>query len=284
MPDEAAALITLLRHGARSWREYVEMIEDADSAQAILEREQQHTLFALDTTEADRDLVRWRAQGLRLRTVFDPDYPENLRGVHDRPPFVFTKGQLVFEDSKAIAVIGGRKPTPFGLNRTVTVVSELVSAGFTIVSGLAAGIDTAAHKATLDRHGRTIAVVGTGLNHAYPRQNEGLQQVIAQKGAVVSQFWPDEPPSRTSFPLRNATMSGLALGTVIIEASDTSGTRIQARRALGHGRPLFLLESLAQQQSWAAELAVLPGTHVVRTGAEIAERIERQTAPGILTR
>src|SRR5581483_1195610 len=103
-------------------------------------------------------------------------------------------------------------------------------------------------------------------------QNAGLQRTIASRGAVVSQFWPDAAPSRSSFPLRNATTSGLALGTVIVEASHTSGTRIQARRALGHGRPVFLHESLANQQRWAHELTHAPGVHVFNHAAEVIDR------------
>jgi DNA processing protein len=273
MPSEAAALITLLRHGARSWRQYVELIEHEGSAQSVLAEEERSTLFGLDTAAAEEDLQAWRARGFRFVTILDPDYPQNLQGVYDRPPFLFVGGQLSPADSKAIAVIGGRKPTPSGLKRSMTISTELLEAGFTVVSGLAAGIDTAVHEAALKGGGRTIAVIGTGLGRVYPRPNAPLQRAIAEHGAVVSQFWPDSPPSRSSFPLRNATMSGLALGTVIIEASETSGTRIQARRALEHGRPVFLLDSLAGERAWARELAESPGVHVITSAEDVIHRL-----------
>ncbi len=279
MPADAAALITLLRHGSRSPREYVELVEDAGSALTILEQEQ----LVPDTTQAITDIERWRAAGLQLHTILDSDYPENLRGVHDRPPLIFTHGQLTPADARSIAVIGGRKPTPCGLNKTVTLTGELIAAGFTIVSGLAAGIDTAAHRTALESGRRTIAVVGTGLAHAYPPENARLQEAIGQNGAVISQFWPEELATRKTFPLRNATMSGLSLGTVIVEAAEHSGTRIQAASALRHGRPVFLLESLARTRRWAQDLARKPGVHVIRTAAEVVETIERLTATTRLT-
>jgi DNA processing protein len=282
MSSEPAALVTLLRLGARPWSEYVELIEDVGSAQSVLAEEQQSTLFGPDTAAAQADLEAWHARGFRLLTILDADYPQNLQGVYDRPPFLFVTGELKPIDSKAIAVIGGRKPTRSGLQKAMTISAELVEAGFTIVSGLAAGIDAAVHEATLRNRGRTIAVIGTGLGRAYPRQNADLQRAIAEGGgAVVSQFWPDSPPSRSSFPLRNATMSGLSLGTVIVEASETSGTRIQARRALQHGRPVFLLESLAAAQTWARELAQAPGTHVVKNAEDV---IHRLASDSVLTR
>jgi DNA processing protein len=151
-----------------------------------------------------------------------------------------------------------------------------------VISGLAAGIDTAAHTATLARGGRTVAVIGTGLARSYPPQNEALQRRIASECAVVSQFWPDAPPSRRSFPMRNAVMSGITLATVVVEASETSGARMQARLARAQGRPVFLLASLVERQQWAREYAAQPGTHVVRSPEEITTVVERLISPGSL--
>jgi DNA processing protein len=152
------------------------------------------------------------------------------------------------------------------------VASALADAHFTVISGMAAGVDAAAHTAALDRGCRTIAVVGTGLRHCYPAAHRPLQERIVGAGAVVSQFWPDQPPTKKTFPLRNATMSGLALATVVIEASQTSGARMQARLALEHGRPIFLLSSLLDHE-WARAYAERPGTYVVSEPREIVERV-----------
>ena len=224
------------------------------------------------------DLDRWAARGMRLVTVLDADYPPNLRAVHDRPPILFIAGRLTDKDARGVAVVGARKATAAGAQRAAAIAKHLVDTGYTVISGLAAGIDTAAHTAALAKRGRTVAVIGTGLARAYPPQNETLQRRIAQKNAVVSQFWPDSPPSRRSFPMRNAVMSGIALATVVVEASDTSGARMQTRLALAQGRPVFLLETLVDQQPWARDYAARPGTHVVSQPAEITAALERLTA------
>ena len=219
---------------------------------------------------------------MHLVTVLEPGYPPNLRAVHDRPPMVFVAGRLTPADSHAVAVVGARKATRAGIARAGAIAEHLVDRGYTVVSGLAAGIDTAAHTAALARGGRTVAVIGTGLARSYPPQNEGLQRRIASDCAVISQFWPDAPPSRRSFPMRNAVMSGVTLATVVVEASDTSGARMQARLALAQGRPVFLLASLVEQQPWAREYAARPGTQVVQSPEEITAGVERLISPGSL--
>jgi DNA processing protein len=291
MPDrtEAAALIALLRAGERPWTECTALVEEAGSAVVVLEREhasEPPTLFEddrpvvpLENIAAEIDV--WEAAGMRLHTVLDPGYPETLRGVHDRPPFVFVAGTLSPADGRAIAVVGARAASPQGMRSAGVIADHLVDLDYTVVSGLATGIDHAAHSAALARGGRTLAVIGTGLRRAYPPQHAELQRRIAAECAVISQFWPDAPPSRRSFPMRNAVMSGMSLATVVVEASVTSGSRIQARLALEHGRPVFLLESLLEHD-WAREFATRPGARVIRSPEEITTFIERLTSPGTL--
>lgn len=282
---EAAALVVLLRTGRRPWQRYAELLEEAGSAVAVLDDERggQGSLFAADdaTADAARDIDRWEANGMRLLTVLDPDYPENLRTVHDRPPLIFVAGHLQPADARSVAVVGARQATPAGLAAATRIAEHLVDHGYTVVSGLATGIDTAAHTSALANTGRTIAVVGTGLQRVYPPQNAALQQRIIEHGAVVSQFWPDAPPTRRTFPMRNAVMSGMTLASVVVEASHTSGSRMQARLALEHGRPVFLTQSLLEQE-WARQLATLPGTHVVRTPQQITKTVQRLTSTGAL--
>jgi DNA processing protein len=218
---------------------------------------------------------------MRFHTVLDPDYPDNLRAVHDRPPFVFVSGALTPSDRRAIAVVGARVASPHGVWAARAIAEHLVDQSYTVVSGLAAGIDNAAHTAALARGGRTVAVIGTGLRRYYPPQHEELQRRIAAQCAVISQFWPDAPPSRRSFPMRNAVMSGISLATVVVEASLTSGSRIQARLALEHGRPVFLLESLLEHD-WARAFAAKPGARVIRSPDEITTFVERLTSAGAL--
>jgi DNA processing protein len=172
--------------------------------------------------------------------------------------------------------VGTRSASRRGLLAATDFASELSSSGFTVVSGLAAGIDTAAHEATLNTGGRTIAVIGTGLRKSYPAKNASLQSRLSEESAVISQFWPDAPPTRTSFPMRNVVMSGIALATVVIEASGESGARMQARLALEHGRPVFLLRSLLEHE-WARDYAERAGTHVVSSPSEVIAGLERLT-------
>ncbi len=274
---DQAALVTLLQTGKRPWNEYANLLEEAGSAAAVLDRERssQASLFETAELAASADqITRWHADGIRLVSVLDPDYPQNLRAVHDRPPVIFVAGRLEPRDANAIAVVGARQASPRGIATAKQVSTHLAGCGFTVFSGLAAGIDTAVHNAALDSGGRTIAVVGTGLKRAYPPQNAPLQRRLAGECAVVSQFWPDAPPSKRSFPMRNAVMSGATLATVVIEASETSGARTQARLALAQGRPVFLHESLLERE-WARDCAARPGAHVVKRPAEITETVER---------
>ena len=295
--------MALLRTGERPWVEYAELIEERGSAVAVLEEELAGSVAPSGQTslldpppppdepprtaggflaQARADLDRWSAAGMNLVTVLEPGYPPNLRAVHDRPPMVFVAGRLMAADARAVAVVGARKATHDGTKKAGVIAEHLVDSGFTVVSGLAAGIDTAAHTAALARGGRTVAVIGTGLARSYPPENQALQRRIASECAVISQFWPDAPPSRRSFPMRNAVMSGITLATVVIEASDTSGARMQARLALAQGRPVFLLASLVERQPWAREYAGRPGTHVVRSPGEITTVVERLISPGSL--
>ena len=277
---ETAALVALLRHGQRSGNEYASLVEEEGEVRALVD-EELGLLATEHLGQAGNDLERWREQGLRVLTVLDPDYPENLRAVYDRPTLIFVAGSLDQSDARSVAVIGSRRASPAGIGRAEAVARELVGSGYTVASGLAAGIDAAAHLTALQNSGRTIAVIGTGLLECYPPQNAGLQRQIAGQCAVISQFWPDARGTRTSFPQRNAVMSGISLATVIVEASATSGARTQARLALAHGRPVLLMDSLLSQE-WARQLADRPGTQVVRSPADVTEVVERFTSRGPL--
>lgn len=288
---EAAALLALLRIAERPWSQYADLVEEAGSATAVLDDElaraaRAPALFGDEDSGPDlaaisTEIEAWERDGLSLLTVLDPRYPENLRSVHERPPFVFVAGRLEPRDTRSIAVVGTRSASERGLSQARAIAEHLVDTDYTVASGLAAGIDSAAHLAALYRGRRTVAVIGTGLRRSYPAQNADLQRRIATECAVISQFWPDAPPTKRSFPMRNAVMSGFALATVVVEASHTSGARMQARLALEHGRPVFLLESLLEHE-WAREYAERPGTHVVRSPEEITTLVDRLTSPGAL--
>jgi len=202
--------------------------------------------------------------GARLVTVLDEDYPENLRVIFNLPPFIYVLGTLRPEDARSVAVVGTRVPSEEGVTRATKMARLLSERGVTVVSGLAAGIDTAAHEGALAvSSGRTIAVMGTGILGRYPRQNAHLADRIVDSGALISQFWPTSPPQRYNFPRRNVVTSGISQGTVVIEASSTSGAKMQARLAIEHGKTVFLVESLVMQQEWARDYVSRHGRRVV---------------------
>jgi DNA processing protein len=228
--------------------------------------------------QARADLERWRTAGVRAVTVLDAGYPENLRAVHDRPALIFVAGELTDADHRAIAVVGSRAAGDAQLDAARMIAGDLVASGHTVVSGLAAGIDTVVHIAALNQGGRTLAVIGTGHEHAYPPENATLQRDLVRAHGVVSPFWPDTPPSAGGFRRRNGVMSGLSRGTVIVAAGARSGTRVQARLALAHARPVFLLPDLLAHP-WAAELSARPNVHVVATAAEVIRITNRLAEP-----
>ncbi len=189
--------------------------------------------------------------GAHLVTVLDSSYPANLRLIPNLPPFLFVRGEVREEDLRSVAVVGTRQASDAGIRRAQRMSRLLAERGVTVVSGMARGIDSAAHRSAIESGGRTIAVLGTGITKTYPPENRELAEEITKHGALVSQFWPTRSPGRDTFPRRNVVTSGLSQGTVVIEASNTSGAKMQARLALEHGKKVFLLKSLVMNQPWA---------------------------------
>lgn len=179
------------------------------------------------------------SKGITVAALGSPDYPGPLKDLADAPLVVYIKGAPIAEDRYAMAVVGSRKPTPYGLSVTETIVSELSSMGFTVVSGLARGIDTAAHVASVKDGGRGIAVLGSGIDVPYPPENKGLLERISSSGYVISEFPPETPPNRENFPRRNRLISGLSLGVLVVEAAADSGALITADCALRQGKEVF---------------------------------------------
>lgn len=281
---ETAAVLALMarRDATLPWNRLAGAIEEEGSALGLLEQRERSSaqqLFVVDDARATLDELEdrvhgWEQEGISLVTVLDKAYPVNLRMVHDRPPALFVRGQLDKRDERSVAVVGTRRATSVGLEQAREITLSLVQADYVVVSGLAAGVDSASHGAALEADGRTVAVVGTGLRECFPKTNAGLQDEIGRRHAVISQFWPGQGPRRWTFPQRNAVMSGFARATVVVEASHTSGARMQARLALEHGRPVFLLESL-MDHAWACSYREHPGVYVVESGAQVVSHLER---------
>ncbi len=185
------------------------------------------------------EIARLQATGTSVVTLGDGDYPQALHWIPEPPPVLYIRGTLRREDSLAVAVVGSRKPSPYGQLAAQRLSAELAQYGFTVVSGLARGIDSLAHRGALQAGGRTIAVLGSGINVVYPPEHRRLYDAISAQGAVVSEFPYDTKPDRWNFPRRNRIISGLALGILVVEASDQSGSLHTARHALEQGREVF---------------------------------------------
>ncbi len=175
----------------------------------------------------------------RAMTLVDDDYPALLRGTADPPARLFTLGDRALLARPAVAIVGSRRATPYGINVATRVARELASAGIAIVSGMARGIDPAAPAAAPDAGGPTIAVLGTGVDVAYPRSNRQLHERVAERGLVLSEVVDGTPPRPQNFPVRNRIIAGLALGVIVVEAGERSGSLITARLAAEEGREVF---------------------------------------------
>ena len=283
---ETVALLALLRStsGGTTWADIAGEVRFAGSALAVLEgaRDQQSALFpdpGLDLLleRADAELAQWEHDGLDLVTVLSPRYPMRLAGVFDCPPLLFVRGSVVPQD-RGMSVVGSRHSSPNGDAMARQAARLLADRGLTIIAGLAEGIDSVAHREALALGARTVAVIGTGINVYYPAANRQLQDEIGDKGLVMSQFYPDQPPTKTTFPMRNGTMSGYGLATIVVEANEFSGSRIQARKAADHGRPVILSSQVATSTTWGAEMAKHPWVQVAGSRSELADAIDQVVA------
>ena len=204
------------------------------------------TRAALDASE---DPAGWsriarliEEHGISWRTILDDDYPSLLASIYAPPPVLFERGNLQDEDlRRPFAIVGTRKPSQYGQRMTEAIAGDLARRGFTVVSGMAYGIDTAAHRATLKSGGRTVAVLACGLDRAYPPSNRALAERIADQGALVSELLPGEDPYAGSFVQRNRIISGLSLGTLVVEGGIKSGALVTSKFALEQNRDVFAL-------------------------------------------
>lgn len=199
-------------------------------------------------TFADEQLKCINRIGGRIIPFWDASYPHLLRKIYDPPPLLYVLGEFTESDRNAIGVVGTRKPSPYGQRITDVLCGDLVSAGITIVSGLARGIDTHAHEATLRANGRTIAVIGSGLDVPYPPENFRLIRRISAKGAVISEFPLGTRPEAQNFPRRNRLISGLSLGVVVVESDEDGGAMITASTALDQNREVFAVPGMITEK------------------------------------
>lgn len=273
------ALLTAVKGiGPARLRRLIDMFGDARSAwyadtralvDAGLERRARSALIELrgklDPAEVGN---RIETAGVEVVRVIDSEYPQRLRDVPDAPAVLFVKGRLPASDVPAIAVVGTRRATAYGRQAAEKLSGELARAGVVIVSGLARGIDAVAHHAALAAGGKTVAVLGSGVDRIYPSEHKGLAQRVATSGAVVSEFPLGEPPDAPNFPRRNRIIAGLAHGTLVIEADKESGALITVDFALEQGRDVYAVPG-------SIFSPVSRGTNtLIKEGAKLVSRVE----------
>ncbi len=217
--------------------------------------------------DAAAEIDAARKRGYRIVTLNDADYPALLREIPDPPPLLYVSGNLAAAE-RCIAVVGSRNATSYGVATARQLCAELAQLDFTVVSGMALGIDTAAHEGALGVHGRTVAVLGSGLNQVYPPENRRLAERIAAGGAVISEFPLDSGPDAHHFPIRNRIISGMSCGTVVVEATRNSGSLITARLAAEQNREVFAVPGSVQSFKSM-------GTHtLIKQGAKLVENAQ----------
>ncbi|GAB4536801.1 MAG: DNA-processing protein DprA [Anaerolineae bacterium] len=218
------------------------------------------------------ELARVKQQGVTVLTWDSPNYPSLLMSIPDPPPVLYVRGELLPRDDWALAVVGTRRATVYGREATRTLVSGLAASGVTIVSGLARGIDTHAHQIALDVGGRTIAVLGSGVDIIYPAQNYKLAHRIVENGALVSEYPLGTQPEGGNFPRRNRIISGLSLGVLVVEGSKRSGAMITADYAVDQGREIFAVPgSILNSNSAGPNQLIQQGAKLVTTLGDILE-------------
>jgi DNA processing protein len=238
-----------------------------------------HLLEARSTLDPDAELVRLKQCGIQALAADDERYPARLREAPDGPAVLYVRGSLPRDEAPLVAVVGTRRPTSYGRQATAELVDGLVSRGVVIVSGLAIGIDTVAHRQTLEQGGTTVAVIASGLDLVYPAENLSLAQRITGQGALVSEYPPGVKPRPESFLLRNRIMSGLSLGVVVVEAGERSGALRTAHAAVDQDREVFALPgSIFSTQSRGTNRLIQEGAKLVRSVEDILVELGMEAA------
>lgn len=229
-------------------------------------------ITSLKKEDLEQELASAKKLGLKIITSEDNGYPENLKQIPDPAIVLYIKGELKKEDRLAIGVVGSRKASFYGLTNSEKFAFDLAAAGFTVVSGMAHGVDTYAHKGALKAGGRTIAVMGSGFKHIYPGENRGLAEEISKSGAVISEFPVEALPLKQNFPCRNRVISGLSLGVLVVEAARNSGALITADFALEQGRDVFALPGKVDSgTSFGTNGLIKQGAKLVSCADEVIE-------------
>src|SRR4030095_10247305 len=251
----------------------------------VLKPETVHELHDSEILEkANAEIERLERLGAVVITLEDEDYPPLLRAIYDPPIALYVRGDLKKASSRpCLAVVGSRRSSTYGVNAALSLSRDLAQNGLTIVSGLARGIDAAAHLGALEVSGLTVGVVGTGLETTYPKEHKKLEDEIVASGAVISEFPLGTPPLPQNFPYRNRVLSGLCFGVLIVEAAEHSGSLITARLANEQGREVFAVPgNITSQTSFGPNYLIKDGAKLVQQWRDVVEELPLQLREKIL--
>jgi DNA processing protein len=211
----------------------------------------------------------------RIISLSDPEYPSRLKEIYDPPVILFVKGNVEVLAQPGIAMVGTRHPTPYGSGMAERLSTDLASRGLVIISGLARGVDTASHRGAVAAKGKTVAVLGTGIDVMYPKENSRLaEQIVALGGALVTEFPVGTPPTPQNFPIRNRIISGMSAGVLVVEAAEYSGTRITSRCALEQNRDVYAVPgNVTNKNSWGPNTLIKQGAKLVATWEDVWEEL-----------
>lgn len=243
--------------------------------QAGLDSRSVDTLVTLrPTISLNAEIEKLERHRVAVLTCDDPNYPSRLKEIYDYPPVLYVRGSLPADDEPCLAIVGTRRPTVYGRQVTEEIVADLARSGITIVSGLARGVDSVAHRAALDAGGRTVAVFGSGLDIVYPGENAKLAQTIIEHGALVSEYPLGVKPKAENFPLRNRIMSGLSLGVLVVEAGERSGALITAHQAAEQNREVFAVPgSILSPASQGTNRLIQEGAKLVQNYTDVLQEL-----------
>ena len=224
---------------------------------------------------AEEEFAKAAAAGATIVTLDDPEYPEHLSEIYDPPVVLYVRGDVAALAEPSIGVVGTRHPTPYGSGMSERLSCDIGSRGLVIVSGMARGVDTAAHKGCIAGRGKTVAVFGTGVDVLYPKENAKLaEQILATGGALVSEFPLGTFAAPQNFPIRNRIISGLSIGVLVVEAGEYSGTRITARCALEQSRDVYAVPgNVTNKLSWTPNTLIKQGAKLVATWEDVWEEL-----------
>jgi DNA processing protein len=235
----------------------------------------ERVLSARETVNLDQVWEKIAAQGIKILTWGDEEYPGRLKEIDQPPPVLYVRGDYLQDDLFAVAIVGTRKVTAYGRQVTEEIVSFLAANGMTVISGLARGVDAIAHQTALKAGGRTIGILGSGVDKIYPPEHRGLADQMMQRGAIISDYAVGTPPDASNFPPRNRIISGLSLAVVVIEAAETSGALITAEFAAEQGREVFAVPgSILAPQSKGTNKLIQKGALPLLTPADLMQALD----------